>query len=475
NYEMPKIVYSAIHALYRIFSQLLSKGGLQRPKETAEKDQQMIIKSELRDNYIRYINNLYGLIGQEEPESIYYTKASGDFYFPNNQYYRIVEALIDNENFNEHLLNEFVEKYWNIYDDLRFYFFKDIINFAVDNGKSKEKYGPLSKKIKNERSQEERLYNLMENTLQILENLRTMPTDSSEIDEFWTSHPAPSSILLQLGAHRKVFSDCWLSFFKLPMTEESYKKILSIMHKKIIPHMKQPTLLMDFLTDSYNAGGAISLLALNGLFTLINEHNLDYPDFYKKLYNLFDRNLMHVKYRSRFFRLADLFLSSTHLPVQLVAAFIKRMSHLSLTSPPNGIVIIIPMIYNLIRRHPPCMALIHRPNSINPETDSKEEIIFKDPYDFYEQDPLKSNAIDSSLWELKTLQDHYLPNVAALAKIFQDKFTRTQYNLEDFLDHTYSTLFNSEINKKSKKIPALAFEKPSFVFPFNNDCKVQAS
>ncbi|CAJ0757514.1 12601_t:CDS:2, partial [Entrophospora sp. SA101] len=123
NYEMPKIVYSAIHALYRIFSQLLSKGGLQRPKETAEKDQQMIIKSELRDNYIRYINNLYGLIGQEEPglqipslnilldllriESIYYTKASGDFYFPNNQYYRIVEALIDNENFNEHLLNEF--------------------------------------------------------------------------------------------------------------------------------------------------------------------------------------------------------------------------------------------------------------------------------------------------------------------------------------------------------------------------------
>ncbi|CAJ0845882.1 13794_t:CDS:2 [Entrophospora sp. SA101] len=306
---MPKIVYSAIHALYRIFSQLLSKGGLQRPKETAEKDQQMIIKSELRDNYIRYINNLYGLIGQEEPglqipslnilldllriESIYYTKASGDFYFPNNQYYRIVEALIDNENFNEHLLNEF------------------IINFAVDNGKSKEKYGPLSKKIKNERSQEERLYNLMENTLQILENLRTMPTDSSEIDEFWTSHPAPSSILLQLGAHRKVFSDCWLSFFKLPMTEESYKKILSIMHKKIIPHMKQPTLLMDFLTDSYNA--AISLLALNGLFTLINEHNLDYPDFYKKLYNLFDRNLMHVKYRSRFFRLADLFLSSTYV------------------------------------------------------------------------------------------------------------------------------------------------------------------
>jgi U3 small nucleolar RNA-associated protein 19 len=38
--------------------------------------------------------------------------------------------------------------------------------------------------------------------------------------------------------------------------------------------MAEPKLLMDFLTDSYNVGGAVSLLALNGLFTLITEHNL---------------------------------------------------------------------------------------------------------------------------------------------------------------------------------------------------------
>ena len=31
---------------------------------------------------------------------------------------------------------------------------------------------------------------------------------------------------------------------------------------------------MDFLTDSYDAGGVISILSLHGLFTLIQKHNL---------------------------------------------------------------------------------------------------------------------------------------------------------------------------------------------------------
>lgn len=36
----------------------------------------------------------------------------------------------------------------------------------------------------------------------------------------------------------------------------------------------------------------------------------DYPDFYKKLYNLLEPSIFHVKYRARFFHLANLFLSS---------------------------------------------------------------------------------------------------------------------------------------------------------------------
>ncbi|PIO41219.1 hypothetical protein AB205_0020160 [Aquarana catesbeiana] len=149
-----------------------------------------------------------------------------------------------------------------------------------------------------------------------------------------------------------------------PLTVSLYKKVLLILHDSILPHMSKPTLMIDFLTAAYDIGGAISLLALNGLFVLIHQHNLDYPDFYKKLYSLLDPSVFHVKYRARFFHLANLFLSSTHLPVYLVAAFTKRLSRLSLTAPPQVVLMIIPFICNLIRRHPACRPLIHRPMAL---------------------------------------------------------------------------------------------------------------
>lgn len=80
--------------------------------------------------------------------------------------------------------------------------------------------------------------------------------------------------LLVLLNHKRVFSDCWIAVLRLPFSTVIYKKTLLIVHKRIIPHLPNPTVLMDFLTDSYNAGGAVSLLALKGLFILITEHNL---------------------------------------------------------------------------------------------------------------------------------------------------------------------------------------------------------
>jgi U3 small nucleolar RNA-associated protein 19 len=104
--------------------------------------------------------------------------------------------------------------------------------------------------------------------------------------------------------------------------------------------MVQPIRLIDFLKDSYDVGGVVSLLALHGLFILITKHNLyvirlllrcwvdwltckpttsmvatyrDYPDFYRKLYALFQPNIFHVKYRAKFFRLVNIFLKSSYV------------------------------------------------------------------------------------------------------------------------------------------------------------------
>ena len=108
------------------------------------------------------------------------------------------------------------------------------------------------------------------------------------------------------------------------------RRVLVILHDKVLPHLPRPLLLTDFLLSSYEMGGSISLLSLSGVFTLVQQHNLEYPDFYKKLYALFDPSVLHVKYKARFFHLADIFLTSSHLPEYLVAAFAKRLARIAL-------------------------------------------------------------------------------------------------------------------------------------------------
>ncbi|EGG12216.1 uncharacterized protein MELLADRAFT_70703 [Melampsora larici-populina 98AG31] len=214
---------------------------------------------------------------------------------------------------------------------------------------------------------------------------------------------------------------------------------------------------MDFLVDCIDLGGTLSILALNGLFTLMSKHNLDYPAFYTRLYALLDGSVLHARHRPRFFRMLNTFLSSTHLPVNIVASFIKKLARLSLFAPPGAIITMIPFCYNLIKQHPSCMSMLHRQDastSVSAEND--------DPFDINELDPLRSGAIFSSLWELSSLRSHYLSSISTLSKVFSEAFDKPNYDLEDFLDHTYKTLFDTELNRQIRKPPALSLFATSF-------------
>uniref|UniRef100_A0A668AKQ4 Nucleolar complex associated 4 homolog n=1 Tax=Myripristis murdjan TaxID=586833 RepID=A0A668AKQ4_9TELE len=229
-----------------------------------------------------------------------------------------------------------------------------------------------------------------------------------------------------------------------------YKKVLVILHDSILPHMSKPTLMIDFLTAAYEVGGAISLLALNGLFVLIHQHNLDYPDFYKKLYNLLEPSVFHVKYRARFFHLANLFLSSSHLPVYLVAAFAKRLARLALTAPPAPLLMLLPFIYNLIRRHPSSRVLIHRPST-------GDEAV-EDPYLMDEEDPAQCRALESSLWEIKTLQKHFHPDVAKAAMLISAPLSEQEDDISELLEITTYELMERDLKETQTKSVPLEFE-----------------
>jgi U3 small nucleolar RNA-associated protein 19 len=133
-------------------------------------------------------------------------------------------------------------------------------------------------------------------------------------------------------------------------TPRTHKQLLIVLLERVLPHLEKPLLLTDFLMDSLDVGGPVSLLALQGIFTMIKDHNLNYPNIFAKLYSMFEPEIFHTKYKARLFYLSDWFLSSTHLPENLVAAFVKRLARLALIAPSEDVIIICMFIGNLIFR-----------------------------------------------------------------------------------------------------------------------------
>lgn len=456
-----KTLYNLSGGLVRIFGKLAKNGALRSSKDSSESQEKvknwlLTRYGEFKDILLEMVKSssnsatittaLTVLIKLLSVESNYMApNADESGYCPRPLLNNVIRSLLTSKGDTEPALELLAgDDYLDTYDDLRYYFYREVAELLS----SDEEKSALKKEVS--------LNIVSDRIIDLLMAIKTFPDSDDDIEDFYFSKPSLSKSALKHGtplkqsSHKTIFQKAWIAALSLPMTADQYKAVLIILHKRIIPRMMRPQLLMDFLTDAYNSGGAVSVLALNGLFSLMQKYNLDYPDFYKNLYALFDSSIMHVKYRSRFFRLVDLFLSSTHLPATIMASFIKAMSRLCLFAPPSAIIATIPFIYNQLKRHPTCMVMIHNPKRFDDG--------YKDPFDSTQRDPLNTNALESSLWELETLQSHYHPNVASLAKILGQPFRKPHYNLEDFLDHSYKALLDAEFTKNIKNQPPLEFE-----------------
>lgn len=438
----------AIASLVKVFGMLIKRGALKTSK--SQTDAQKAVVTWLRNQYNRFTDMLLSIVQDEEEEEHYLValsafmklvKAEAKYHGepPANKLFgKIINALA---RASSTVADNFVDEYIEQFDDLRYHLYNHVESISTRAYEDKD--------VKTAKV-------LSDGLVDMLISITSFSESDGEIESFYFPVPEMTKSAIKQGSalkassHKAAFQRAWLSVLRLPLTVDQYKAILIVLHKRIIPRMSKPQLLMDFLTDAYNSGGAVALLALNGLFSLMQQYNLDYPDFFTKLYALFDSSIMHARYRSRFLRLVDLFLSSSHLPVAIMASFIKRMARLSLHAPPSAIIAVVPFIYNQLKRHPACMKMIHNPDAGND---------YQDPFDEHEKDPLRTNALDSSLWELATLQTHYHPNVATLAKIMSQPFRKPYYSLEDFYNHTYGQLIQAELTKTIRSKPALEFEE----------------
>ncbi|GAA5917434.1 hypothetical protein JCM5296_001624 [Sporobolomyces johnsonii] len=446
------------------------------------------------DSSVR-LSALNALMSLVRTESLFLTSLhhSNQAQFAHATFAFVVRALLlppDEEGVLKADVAEEWKKWWDRCDDVRYWFLEKaaVLLSSYSASSTNPSPSPLPP-------------HLIPNAITILESLTTMPSSPSELNEWFCATPIvlksaklsskkrkavderpdgstgvfdsssesesePETVkqlnsqqrkkhlptLLSLVAHRRAFQDFCLAILALPIREEDSKRVLIMLHRQVLPHMTEPRRLMDWLVDCADRGGTVGILALNGLFTLMQKHNLEYPDFYTKLYSLLDRSVMHVRYRPRFFRLLDVFLSSSHVPATLVAAFIKRLARLALSASPAAIVTVVPLVYNLLKRHPSCMVMIHRPLSEDADVDEAF-----DPFDPLETSPTESNALDSSLWELAALRQHYLASVAGLAQVFGEPMNKQAYAMEDFLDHSYATILATEFARKiTNRAPALA-------------------
>jgi len=448
--EDPKWSLAAAEALCRVFVRLLAAGSLVKRKDISEKDATII--NWLRDRLSDYDGVLLSMLQSKKLAvhalvlAMAVLKAQAqhltdreEAIFPRSFFLEIIAVVLESP--IEHLRGHFSENFVKKYDDIRFYTFEAIK--YVRRRISSCWFLLILTLYRNflterEQSVDEDVRN---NVFNLLLSIEDVPESNDSLENFFIERPQKKKHpLLSLSQHKKQAQEAWLAFMHLGLSKEQRKKVLEVMSASIAPWFTKPEMLMDFLTDCYNSGGSVSLLALSGVFYLIQERNLDYPEFYTKLYSLLDADILHSKYRSRFFRLLDTFLASTHLPAVLVASFIKRLARLALNAPPSAIVVIVPWFYNLFKKHPLTTFMMHRVPRTKEEREKLEKDGLDDPFLPNETDPMETRAIDSCLWEIVQLQSHYHPNVATICKIISEQFTKQAYNLEDFLDHSYGSV-----------------------------------
>ncbi len=92
---------------------------------------------------------------------------------------------------------------------------------------------------------------------------------------------------MKLKLHRAALDGAWVAFLHLGhgkgLPRSLVREVLFSMPTLVLPRLEHPLKLADFMTAALDFGGMVGVVAIHGLFLLVNEHGLDYPDLYERL------------------------------------------------------------------------------------------------------------------------------------------------------------------------------------------------
>lgn len=216
--------------------------------------------------------------------------------FPILSLNKIISKLLLSEKLKKHLIVRLSE--YTIYEDFCYYVWK----LLQKNLTPTKMNAPNAIFIQN--------YLEMLNVLIKAPSAPVNETNNEELPEIVDKFLCKPIKLDDIGMRRNV-NKIWNFIVQWPHNDTTHRQLLVLLLEKVLVHLEKPTLLTDYLMDSLDIGGPVSLLALQGIFILIHKYNMSYPNIYEKLYGMFEPEIFHMKFKPRLFYLADIFLTST--------------------------------------------------------------------------------------------------------------------------------------------------------------------
>ena len=263
--------------------------------------------------------------------------------------------------------------------------------------------------------------------------------------------------------------------------EDLLKNFLINLNKVIIHNVNNPLIFSDYLINKASKGNIKKLedfdnkiFALSTLFILLTKYKLDYDKYYELLYKLISIKLNNLtifdsKYKNRIFKILELSLKSSQIPLIIICSFIKKLSRISLISNDSNIISIITLIILIIQNHPKTIGMLMYKRKVKKEKENlienstfdwnkfnnkiankikleKENDIknkednniielnednYTDMFNDNEINPYKTNAHFCSLWELYTLKNHFNMKIRKLVNNLSFNFLPKEFALEN--------------------------------------------
>src|SRR4051812_29431025 len=110
----------------------------------------------------------------------------------------------------------------------------------------------------------------------------------------------------------------------------------------------------------------------------IGELFSEHPTFYADVYFMVGSSVCYSSYARKFFDIIDIILSSSHVPIYVITAFVKRLARVLLHAPLHCQLPLLTLIKNLLKRHQQVHAIL-----VNREHSATRD---GDPYDENERD-----------------------------------------------------------------------------------------